>query len=165
MTPTNLAETLAIQFNYCAYTVKKNLAGIGHQESLTVPSGGNSLNWVIGHVVNARLRCLAMLDMAPTFDPGRLTAYTGGDIPPPDPADAVELDTLLTAYTDAQAPLLEGQAKMTPDRLEAPARLRPDGDPDETVGSLLAGLAFHEAYHLGQLGVQRRLLGHSGGVK
>ena len=35
----------------------------------------------------------------------------------------------------------------------------------EAVGSLLAGLLFHEAYHVGQTGVLRRLIGMDGALK
>ncbi len=38
-------------------------------------------------------------------------------------------------------------------------------DENETMGSLLAGMAFHEAYHAGQIGVIRRTLGFGGIVK
>jgi len=165
MTPTNLAETLAIQFNYCAWTVKTNLDGISHEESLSVPPGGNSVNWVLGHVVKARLGCLAMLDIPPVLDPARLDRYERGGAPLVDPAEAMELDVLLAAYNDAQAPILEGLTKMTAEQLNAPAPFSPGDNPHETVGTLLAGLAFHEAYHLGQLGVQRRMLGRTGGIK
>ncbi|MEO8090106.1 MAG: hypothetical protein ABI703_07410 [Gemmatimonadales bacterium] len=33
------------------------------------------------------------------------------------------------------------------------------GDPDETVGSNLATLVFHQAYHVGQTGGLRRVAG------
>ncbi len=32
----------------------------------------------------------------------------------------------------------------------------------ETVGTLLAGLVFHDAYHVGQTGLLRRIAGHAG---
>ncbi len=38
-------------------------------------------------------------------------------------------------------------------------------DEKETIGSLMAGMAFHEAYHCGQLGVLRRMAGAEGIIK
>lgn len=32
---------------------------------------------------------------------------------------------------------------------------------DETMGSLLAAVLFHQAYHAGQLGILRRIAGES----
>jgi uncharacterized damage-inducible protein DinB len=40
----------------------------------------------------------------------------------------------------------------------------PTGDPDETLGSLLAVALFHQAYHAGQLGILRRIAGESGAI-
>ncbi len=40
----------------------------------------------------------------------------------------------------------------------------PTGNPEETVGSLLAVVMFHQAYHSGQLGILRRIAGESGAI-
>ncbi|MBU1676531.1 DinB family protein, partial [bacterium] len=57
------------------------------------------------------------------------------------------------------------EVSLTEDRLDEPAPFSPGNDETETVGSLLAGLAFHESYHCGQLGLLRRLLGKDGVIK
>jgi hypothetical protein len=54
---------------------------------------------------------------------------------------------------------------MSPDQMDKPAPISPTGNPKETVGSLLAALAFHEAYHVGQTGILRRVIGREGVVK
>jgi hypothetical protein len=48
--------------------------------------------------------------------------------------------------------------------MSEPAPYSPGDNPDETLGSLLYLIAFHQAYHVGQLGLCRRLAGKSGGV-
>ena len=54
--------------------------------------------------------------------------------------------------------------KATVEQLAGEAPFSPTGNPNETVGSLLASIAFHEAYHLGQTGLSRRLLGKTGAL-
>jgi hypothetical protein len=50
---------------------------------------------------------------------------------------------------------------LPPEILDRPlGRTLPDGG--ETVGACIRFLAFHEAYHLGQLGLFRRLAGKPG---
>jgi uncharacterized damage-inducible protein DinB len=39
------------------------------------------------------------------------------------------------------------------------APFSPSGNPKETVGSLMGVLAFHEVYHVGQVGMLRRWAG------
>ncbi len=103
-------RTLAVQFNYTAWVFRKNLEGLSNDDALRGPEpGGNSANWVAGHIAHARA---AILDLV-----------------------------------GAKAPF------------------SPKDDENETVGSLLAGLAFHEAYHTGQLGILRRVSGADGAVK
>lgn len=57
-----------------------------------------------------------------------------------------------------------GTRRLTAQHLSAAAPFSPTGNSDETVGTLLASIAFHEAYHLGQTGLSRRLLGKAGAL-
>ncbi len=50
-------------------------------------------------------------------------------------------------------------ATLTAERLAAPAPVSFAGA--KTIADLLAFFAFHEAYHLGQVGFIRKQLGHS----
>ena len=61
--------------------------------------------------------------------------------------------------------LLEGLSEVPDETWSSPAPPRPGGDPDETIGTLLTFLVFHEAYHVGQLGVIRRALGYEGVIR
>jgi hypothetical protein len=61
--------------------------------------------------------------------------------------------------------LMTGLVALTAEKLEAPAPFSPSNDQEETIGSLLAGLLFHESYHIGQLGLLRRLVGKDGIIK
>jgi uncharacterized damage-inducible protein DinB len=66
---------------------------------------------------------------------------------------------------DALSPAIASAlATATPEQLSQKAPFSPTANPNETVGTLLASIAFHEAYHLGQTGLSRRLLGKPGGA-
>jgi len=54
--------------------------------------------------------------------------------------------------------------RTSPKQLSAAAPFSPTGNPNETAGTLLASIAFHEAYHLGKIRLSRRLLGEPGAL-
>jgi uncharacterized damage-inducible protein DinB len=58
-----------------------------------------------------------------------------------------------------------GLADVQAETLGRPAPASPTGNPDETIGSLLATILFHQAYHSGQTAVLRRLVGKPGAIK
>src|SRR5579863_1145758 len=78
--------------------------------------------------------------------------------------ETLPLDELKRRF-DTLGPMLEDALKRTsPKQLSASAPFSSTGNPNETVGTLLASIAFHEAYHLGQTGLSRRLLGKLGAL-
>ena len=165
MTPKTLADALAIQLRYTHWVVNANLKDVADDRYFHAPDpAGNCLNWVLGHLVSARNGCLAMLGQDPVIAPEALDRYQRGSAPVTGPEGAVPPAELLDAFNRAQDPLLAGLSALTDETLAAPAPFSPNDDPNETVGSLLAGLLFHEAYHGGQLGVIRRTLGIDGAI-
>jgi len=159
-------DPIITQLHLTHLVVNANLAGIDDVMHFQAPAGGgNCLNWVLGHLVEARNGCLHMLQQDPVMDPELLRRYRRSTPPLTEPADGVPPRELHDAFNAAQEPLLAGLAAIGQAALEAPAPFSPTGNPDETVGSLLAGLVFHEAYHAGQLGLIRRSLGLDGVVK
>jgi uncharacterized damage-inducible protein DinB len=58
-----------------------------------------------------------------------------------------------------------GLSTLTAEAMGQPAPFSPSGNPDETVGSLVATVIFHQAYHSGQTGVLRRVSGKKGAIK
>jgi uncharacterized damage-inducible protein DinB len=49
--------------------------------------------------------------------------------------------------------------------MDEPAPFSPTNNPKETVRSLLATVFFHQAYHVGQTGLLRRIAGKEGAIK
>lgn len=122
---------------------------------------GNTMNWIVGHVVRTRNQALGLLGGQPPFDDGEFEPYGVGTF---DPNRALRLEELKRRF-DALGPALTGALeKTTAEQLSGAAPFSPTGNPNETVGSLLASIAFHEAYHLGQTGLSRRLLGKAGAL-
>jgi hypothetical protein len=152
---------LAFQFGVATYALDRNLSDITDEEGRQAPpQGGNSLNWIVGHLVRTRNQTLGLLGAPPLFADADFAAYVpGGD------ADGTLPLSELKRRFDALGPLVgEALASTTASRLAAAAPFSPTGNPDETIGTLLASLAFHEAYHIGQTGLARRLLGKRGAI-
>ena len=155
-------ETLAFQFQVGEFVMQKNLAGLSHEESLTPPQqGGNSLNWVVGHIVRARNQASTLLSATPPFDDRDFEPYGAKSFKP---AQAIPLVQLQERFIALGVVLSQSLRTANPEVLGAIAPFSPTGNPNETIGSLLASIAFHEAYHLGQTGILRRLLGKPGAL-
>ena len=153
--------TLKSQHALTGYVIERNIEGVDHRESLAQPSpAGNCANWVLGHIVSARNGALGLVGETPIAPPETFAAY--GNDPVTDASRALKWDELVTMFRKSQEPLERGLSKISAGTMAQPAPFSPTGNPDETVGSLLAAIAFHEAYHAGQLGLLRRLNGHAG---
>jgi uncharacterized damage-inducible protein DinB len=160
------AKTIAYQFGLCSYVLEKNLAGISHQESLLNPQpGGSCLNWVLGHLTRSRNQALRLLGQKPLFANEEFDSYDDNGGKPFRRETALQFDELKRRYQALQEPLVTGLNGMSAEAMDRPAPVSPTGNPNETVGSLLAALAFHEAYHAGQTGILRRVVGREGVIK
>jgi len=156
-------ELIAIQLGYTSYVLKKNTDGLSHEQSLTLPQpGGNCMNWVVGHIVSARNGFLQVLGEEPIWTEEASKPYLRGGEPMTDGSNAHEFSSMLADLDTSQERILNGLKRFDPDRLGEKAPFSPVNNEDETLGSLLAGLAFHESYHAGQTGVLRRVLGLEG---
>jgi hypothetical protein len=159
-------ESIRYQAGLVHQIVRRNVEGITHEESLVQPEpGGNCLNWVVGHLVWAYAGALPLVRQTPTVDRERLTQYARGGPPLTDAGRAVKFDELLAAWDESSRRMDAGLADFPADTLGQPAPGSPTGNPNETVGSLLATIMFHQAYHTGQTAVLRRLIGKPGAIK
>jgi hypothetical protein len=170
MSPATTTETGEIQAcrlhaRLADVCVKANTEGVTHEESLAAPGpGGNSLNWVVGHLCCIYNNALPLVGQPPVTDRAELARYDRGSAPIT-PADALPLPRLLEMWDELARRFDAGLAGLTPERLDQPAPFSPSNDPDETVRSLVTTLLFHQAYHSGQTGVLRRVAGHEGAIK
>lgn len=135
------------------------LAGIGHEALLSRPGPrSNPMLWVAGHLVQARTRLLGAfgpprtLPWADLFATGSvigdLTRYPG-------------IGELVAVWRSASDELVKRIAALPDQQLGEPPPAWLTGG-DGTVLGALAFAAFHEAYHVGQMGYLRKWLGAEG---
>jgi uncharacterized damage-inducible protein DinB len=155
-------NVLSFQFSIGAFVLDRNIAGVTHQESLWAPQpGGNTMNWIVGHVVRTRNQALGMLGAKSLFDDADFRSYGPGAF---EPQKALSIEELKRRFDALGPAIADALQQTTREQLAHVAPFSPTGNPNETVGSLLASIAFHEAYHLGQTGLSRRLLGKAGAL-
>ena len=117
----------------------------------------NHVLWLIGHVAATRalmLQALGEDGVKPRFD----SLFAGGT-PLPEDTSFPAPDEVADAWREMALRLETSLRTVPPATLTRPI---PAGAKsfDGTIGGMLAGGAFHEAYHVGQLGYLTRWLGH-----
>jgi uncharacterized damage-inducible protein DinB len=147
--------------------LRLNTEGLTQEESLLQPQpGGNCLNWVVGHLLRTYDRAvLPMLGEEPVLGKDDLNRYDRATPELRDPSEALPLSHMLAAWDEASKRVDAGLARLLPERLNEPAPASPRRNPDETVRSLLAILMVHQATHVGQTGLLRRMAGKSGAIR
>jgi uncharacterized damage-inducible protein DinB len=153
-------ESFLLQLQICHHIVEANVGEITHEESLKQPvPAGNCLNWVLGHLVATRSHFLLGIGAQPVWGEADRERYGRHGAPIRSASEAKPLQEIWEAYQLTQRRIREAVAELTPARLAEKAAFSPSDDPQETVGSLLVVFAFHDAYHTGQTGILRRLVG------
>lgn len=156
-------EVFRDQARITAEIVRLNVDGVMQVESLFQPRpAGNSLNWVVGHLVWVYELTLPSLGEEPVLGADALKRYARGTTPLSDAAEALDLGDLMAAWDETSRRVDAGLLRLTAAALDGPATDYPGAGPDETVRSHLSGILFHQAYHAGQLGTLRRLIGKEG---
>lgn len=139
--------TTLFQHNQTPF-MELNLRGISQDMADRAPAPGiNSISWILDHVTKTRCWMLdAVFQSSPTLSV-------------PEPKSLVELMAAIGETQAAMATVFDAVEDWSVMRvhplMDAPATL------DMIVGTFLQ----HEAYHLGQLGVARKLLGLEGALK
>lgn len=157
-------EALVTQLGFVAHVLEANIAGLTHEDSLAQPQpGGNCINWVVGHIVVSRNKILELLGREPIWDSERASRYERGTAPIVGPEDAaLPLEEILRAFDTAQEAILAGLAEISDEELST---MVPSLGGEAPKAVALAGLVFHETYHVGQTGVLRRLAGRAGAIQ
>ena len=146
--------------------VQINADSVTQAESLVQPQpAGNCLNWAVGHLVAVYHNVLPLLVQAPVLEASVLERYKRGSAPLRNGADALDISELMTAWDECCRRVDAGLASLSEDKLAERAPMSPTNNPDETIGSLLSTVCWHQAYHSGQLGVLRRIAGKPGAIK
>lgn len=136
-----------------------NVKDLTHEESLIQPSpAGNCLNWVAGHIVASRNQALALLGEEPIWSAAEADPYKRGSSPIRQGDRALALSKILADFELSQGRIRAGLGRITQRDLEEKLG-------DKTAGESLHFLHFHEAYHIGQVGLLRRMAGKEGAIR
>jgi uncharacterized damage-inducible protein DinB len=160
------AKTLAYQLELSSKVLEMNTGDVSHEESLvTPPKGGSCLNQVLGHLTRTRNMALGSMGQKSPYPMEEFDPYDDRTGVRFSRENALPFDELRRRYKAMQEPLVRTIGGMSPETLASKPPRKFTGDLNETVGSNLATLVFHECYHVGQTGVLRRVAGKPGVIK
>ncbi len=155
-----IRETLTQLFTVNHRALHTNVEGITDREALVRPQpDGNCLNWVVGHIVASRNGALKLVGEEPIWDAATADRYKRGSAPISSAEEGKPLAALLADLDASQERLLRGIGKAADGKWE---EALPDWG---TVGRAIFFLHFHEAYHIGQTGLLRRVAGKPGAIR
>ena len=147
---------IAEQFRVSTNLFAKALDGMDREALLTRPGGrSNPPLWVAGHLAQWRARIVAVV--GGTVDvPWEGMFETGSVVG--DLTGYPDAETVVAVWNKLSDDLLARLEQLTDEQLAAPPPPRV-ASPNGTLLGALALLAFHEGYHVGQLGYLRRWIG------
>lgn len=156
------AGLLAREYELMYMTAQMNLDGMTPEHALVQPSpAGNCANWILAHVVDVQNVVMKLAGAEPVWDDARVSGVGPDPITGPD--EAVDWEELVDRFLSSRercVSALEGLSEETlSDGLEDPF-----GEPC-TRAELLGFLLIHQMYHVGQLGLSRRLAGLPGAIR
>jgi uncharacterized damage-inducible protein DinB len=154
--PSGIAP-VALIFKLNNGLVARSLDGLTDEDVWRRPAGGNPIGWLLGHLTETRATLLAELEQ-PMSIPWPAAFARGA--PLLDARSYPARTAIEGAWTETHGRLRDAFDQLTEARLtEASKGLPLPGA--KTLAERLAFLAFHESYHVGQMGYVRRLLGGS----
>lgn len=148
-------DKLTESFRTTNWLITRFSAGLTHEDSVTHPPfKANTFNWVLGHILVGRDRVLRLLDQEPLLDSSWTGLYESGS-PTITIKTAVTLGNLLNTLEKSQEALVGGLQAIPTEVLSEKL-----GDQNkQSIAEMIAGLHWHETYHLGQLEILRQVSG------
>ena len=155
-------DVLVQQFGLVYDIAARNLEGMTHEQSLAQPRpSGNCANWILAHLVNVHNGVMELVGAEAVWESDELARVRFDPVRGPD--DAVDWDTLRDRFLGSRDRCLAALSGLSDEALA-------EGVPDPFGGTttragLLGVLAFHQTYHVGQLGLSRRIAGLGGAIR
>ncbi len=157
-------ENLKYLYQINLFALQKNLEGITHAESLIQPQpSGNCLNWVLGHILATREVIYDLLKEPALWSKEEVAKYERGSAPVGEKDDVLSLEKMVSDLAISQERLMAGLSRLSEADLNV--GIEDQRIPAKTTGEKLLLLQFHEAYHTGQIGLLRRIIGKEGVIK
>ncbi len=164
-----LSEQYKHGFGVAQMVLMANLKDVSQADSLAVAgNAGNCMNWIAGHLLSSRSAVLGALGEHTAFlQAEEAQPYLQGSAPPSQSNPGQPLERLLTGLHESHAKVMARLSLMEDADFEQqidPAMF-PMPVEQPTLATLMTTLLFHEAYHVGQLGLARRALGMPSGLQ
>ena len=138
--------------------IRQTLSDLPAEALWKQPGGqGNSIMWIVGHITQTRAGMLSLLGDRASTGWGELFRRGAQR---QDPSAYPDPQAIKSVGIDLSKQLQAKLATITGEELAAPvtAVKLPNVN---TVADALAFFAFHEAYHVGQLGYVKKALGYT----
>jgi DinB superfamily len=161
-------STLLAGYSTSQMIIMTNLDGISHDESMMLPEGGgNSINWVAGHILASRTSILKLLGEDRFLSLEDQVPYARGAerLKPGD--TCVSMERIREGLEKTGKAVLR-KLRGTPDSTLAQDIEIPDFPikfDEPTLDAHLSMLLYHEGYHTGQLGLGRCVIGKAPRIK
>lgn len=153
------AQDLVQMYSFSRMALGMNLDGMTHADSLIVPQpGGNCANWLLGHMIASREQIYLAIGAPRMWSEAEVAVYDRGTPGHSIRPDFRSWDELIRELDRSQTTLLSALGGLDQATLD---RTTERG----TIGGRVAFLNFHEAYHIGQVGLVRRLIGQEGAIQ
>ncbi len=157
-----MRETLSACYSFNHFVLTRNLEGFDEELARRSPEGGgNSANWLLGHILYSRSQLLHFLGSSAPLDPDRDKAYSRGSQPESNPPRP--LADLQQALEDSQSGLMELFGALPEKTLLQQVSLGPIQE--QPLHRALVLFSLHESYHAGQIGSLRSRLGLDGALR
>ena len=138
-------QFLSDQFVDSHSAIKLYTMGITHDESVWQPPfGGNSVNWIMGHLVVSRCNFLMLLELPSIWTMDQCLRFVPGSAPVTGDADSVPFQTLLADFDRTQEQLVSALKESSEKELKQIKSGR-------TIAESLAYYLAHESHHAGYL--------------
>ncbi len=153
-----LAAT-ASTFAFNGRSLKGLVKDFGEEDWSIQDACGHNPKWIVGHLATYRHRVLGLMGLPDPAAPWA-AVFARGTTSTDVPGD-VDMQEVIASFQAAQVLMADRWEALTQEDLAIPTgRKLPDGSED--VGGAIRFLAWHETYHLGQLGLLRRMAGRPG---
>jgi uncharacterized damage-inducible protein DinB len=155
------ANALIHQFQFNQMTLDRLLSDVSQEDSLrSLQPGINTMNWLLGHLIATRAGMLAEMGAEPHWTKRQSLHYS----PRPKGAEAAKMMDIADLKTTLVESLarIESALRVFESSFGNPSGHLPHLPNSGTMGDRMATFVCHEAYHVGQIGLQRRLLGKPG---
>jgi uncharacterized damage-inducible protein DinB len=155
-------QAIAQQFGFVYRMIADNVEGMTAEQSLASPTpGGNCANWIVGHLTNVQNGVMRAIGQEPVWESEQLA--NAGWEPITGKGKAIAWETMRDRILGSRDRCVAAIANLS-DAQMAEQVPHPFGGTTSRA-ELLSLLAFHQAYHSGQLGITRRVAGLEGAVK